>query len=429
MKKVLSILLAAVLLLSLCACGQTEQKTLEGFKPALDTQKSADITVMGSYANFEALEAIFDDFNAYYPNVTLRYIKPDNYNNTIGMILDSDNAPNIYFTYNWMFDRERFEACFRHAEDLSDPSLGLDLSCIRQNLLSRDANGALPMIPVFSTTYGMLVNENLFKRENLAVPTTYPELLSVCEKLKENGYLSPLLGYMPDNPASIFAYELMYPYYCGLIADDTDAAAAANSMAPGAGEYMRPALEMVMDLIDKGYINLEECRKLEDGYTALILRFFEGDIPMMLCNGDTVSGTRKRESQSDAFKNSPFTYSFYTVPVTEEGGYLVDTTGFQFSINKDCNDLDMTNEFMRFLISSAELNKMAEIKRLVTPSTDLSYDDIYAPLANIPAERIVSPEKIKLTDDVTVQLRNAAFQVITGNLSIDEAVAQYGSIE
>ena len=84
---------------------------------------------------------------------------------------------------------------------------------------------------------------------------------------------------------------------------------------------------------------------------------------------------------------------------------------------------------MRFLISSTELNKMAEIKRLVSSTTDLSYDNIYAPLADVPSDRIVSPEKIGLMDAVTRQLRSAAYRVITGELSIDEAIAQYGMLE
>lgn len=429
MNKVLSILLAAILLLSLCGCGNTKQEESGGFKPALDTEKSADIVVMGNYANFEALEAIFDDFNTYYPNVALSFLMPDNYNNSIGIILDSDNAPNIYFNYYWMVGRDTYEASFRHAEDLSDPALGFDLSCIRQNLLCRDENGALPMLPIFSTTYGMLVNEDLFQKEGLKVPKTYSELLAVCSALKEKGYASPMMGYIPETGGSSFAYGLVYPYYCSLIADDPDAVAAANNMSPDAGEYMRPVLTYLTDLADRGCIDLEECKKIADNYTAVILRFFEGDVPMMICAGDTVSGTRKRESQSEAFTNNPFSYAFHAIPATEEGAYLVDTTNVQFSVNKDCKDLDMTNEFMRFLISSTELNKMAEIKRLVSPTTDLSYDNIYAPLGDIPSDRIISPEKIGLTDAVTLQLRSAVYRVLTGELSIDEAVAQYGTLE
>ena len=429
MKKVLSILLAAILLFSLCACGKTEQKAAGEFKPALDTGKSAEIVVMGNYNNFEALEAIFDDFNRYYPNVALSYLKPDNYNNNIGIILDSDNAPNIYFNFNWMYGRDAYEASFRHAEDLSDPSLGFDLSCIRQNLLMKDKSGALPMVPAFATTYGMLVNEDLFAKEGLEVPTTFSGLLSVCAALKEKGYPSPMMGYLPETVGSSLAYALVYPYYCSLVADDPDAVAAANNLSSEAGETMRPVLEYMMNLVESGCIDLEECRKLEDDYSAMILRFFEGDVPMMICYGDTVSGTRKRESQSEAFTANPFSYTFHMIPATEDGAYLGDTASFQFSVNKDCKDLDMTNEFMRFLISSTELNKMAEIKRLVSSTTDLSYDNIYAPLADVPSDRIVSPEKIGLMDAVTRQLRSAAYRVITGELSIDEAIAQYGMLE
>lgn len=430
MKRVLSILLAAVLLFGLCACGSTEQKqeATGEFKPALDTNTSADIIVMGNYANFEALEAIFDDFNKFYPNVALSFLMPDDYNNKIGIILDSNNAPNIYFSYAWMTGREAYESSFRHAEDLSDPSLGLDLGCIRQNLLSRDESGALPMVPIFATSYGMLVNEDLFAKEGLEIPTTVSELLAVCSALKEKGYPSPMIGYISESVGSSFAYNLVYPYYCSMIADDPDAIAAANSLSPGAGEYMRPVLEYMMQLADGGCFDLEECGKLENDYSALILRFFEGDVPMIICNGDTVSGTRKRESQSEAFTEQPFSYSFHVIPTTDDGTYLLDTTSVQFSVNKDCENLDMTNEFMRFLITSAKLNKMAEIKRLVSPTTDLSYDNTYAPLGEISPDHIISPEKMGLTDAVTRELRSASYQVLTGEMSIDEAVSQYGSL-
>ena len=149
---------------------------------------------------------------------------------------------------------------------------------------------------------------------------------------------------------------------------------------------------------------------------------------MMICTGDTVSGTGKRESQSEAFSKSPFTYSFTPVPLSEAGGYFVDSPSVEFSVNKTCDNLDMTNEFMRFLITRAELNKMASVKRLVTPTTDLSFDAVYEPFGRVPAERVLSPEVIGITDPLAVQVRNAAYLVGSGALTIDEAVSQYGSL-
>ena len=192
---------------------------------------------------------------------------------------------------------------------------------------------------------------------------------------------------------------------------------------------MRPALETVEQLIKSGCIDMAECDKIEDNYTQVILRFFEGDVPMMICAADTVSGTKKRESQSEAFTKAPFNYTFAPIPMTDEGGYFIDSPSIQFSVNKDCNDLDMTNEFMRFLIASDRLNEMASIKRLVSPTTKMDLASVYAPFGQVPAERIISPEVLGITDPLTVQIRIAAFKVATGEITIDEAVKMYGKFE
>ena len=47
--------------------------------------------MIGSYSNFEALEAEFDRFNEFYPEVELSYVKPDDYNNLLGTVLASSN--------------------------------------------------------------------------------------------------------------------------------------------------------------------------------------------------------------------------------------------------------------------------------------------------------------------------------------------------
>ena len=313
-------------------------------------------------------------------------------------------------------------------EDLSDPQLGLDLECIRPNLLRYDASGQLLTIPVFARNYGMLVNQDLFEKEGLQIPTTWGELLDVCEAFLSKGYASPMMGYSAD-PASCLMSILVYPEVVAALAADSEALKAANEMDPSAGEYMRKSLESMMQLIGNGYINLEKCNEISDNYTEVILRFFEGDVPMMICTGDTVSGTAKRESQSEAFSANPFTYSFHPIPLSEDGGYFIDSPSIEFSVNKTCENLDMTNEFMRFLITREELNKMASVKRLVTPTTDLSFSAVYEPFGQVPAERILCPEKIGITDPLFVQVRNAAYLVGTGEITIDEAVSQYGSLE
>ena len=429
MRKTLCTILAVLLAIVPMACLSLAQAESAGaFQPRLDPDTSCTITVIGSYSNFEALEAEFDRFNEFYPDVELNYTKPDDYNNLLGTVLESSNAPNIFFSYQWMCGNEKYQQACDHMEDLSDPALGLELSCLRPGLVSYDTDGRLLMVPIFARNYGMLVNNDLFAKEGLQVPTTWEELQAVCEAFLAKGYASPMMGYSADSSGCLMNI-LVYPEVVAALAGDSEALRTANEMNPAAGEYMRPALESMMQLIGKGYINLEKCGEISDNYTQVILRFFEGDVPMMICTGDTVSGTGKRESQSEAFSKAPFTYSFTPIPMSEAGGYFIDSPSIQFSVNKTCDNLDMTNEFMRFLVSRQELNEMASVKRLVTPTTDLSFDSVYAPFGQVPAERILSPEAIGITDPLAAQIRIAAYQVGTGAITVDQAVSQYGSFE
>ncbi len=150
---------------------------------------------------------------------------------------------------------------------------------------------------------------------------------------------------------------------------------------------------------------------------------------MMTGSGDTVSGTGKRESRSEAFIAAPFTYSFVPVPMSDEGAVFLDMPNLQFSVNKDSANLDMANEFMRFLITSEETNNMAQIKGLMPPTKDLSFNSMYAAFEAVSGSRILSPEEFGLTDDAVKQFRKAVYGVGTGSMTIEEAVTAYGTFD
>ena len=417
MKKLPYIIVSLIAMSALASCGGSEAK----FKPALDKETKCSIRVVGDYSNFEALEAEFDKFNVYYPNVSLKYEKLDDYTNTLGTALERSDAPNIFFSYAaWMAGDTRYDSIISHMENLSDASLKLNLDCIRPGLVNRDSSGNIFMVPVFSRTYGTLVNTDLFKKENINIPTTWDELLKACASFVEKGYKNPMMGYSLKDSGCLMN-TIAYPQFVVELANNPDALAKANNLDPAAGEYMRNSLTKVKQLIDAKAIDIEECDKISDNYTQVILRFFEGDVPMMICAGDTVSGTKKRESQSEAFTKSPFNYTYNPIPLTDKGGYFIE-----FSVNKDCQNLDMTNEFMKFLISKAELNNMASLKRLVTPTKEMTFDPVYAPFAKVPAERTFSPEVLGVKDPLVKQLRIASFKVGKGELTVDEAIAKYG---
>ena len=403
-------------------CKKSKKVVEKPFVPALATDTKATIKVYGNYSNFEALEAEFDRFNQFYPEVELTYSYLDNYNNVIASSLASDEAPDIFFLLSWMKDRTQYEGLFDIAEDLSSPELGINLNCIYEGNLLKTSGGKVPMLPMFSQGYGMLVNEDLFKKENLEVPKTLPELLDVCKKFKAAGYKAPMMGYTGGD-ANIIS-SIVYPYSHYLVKDDAKAQEALNNMDSAAGEYMRPLYELIDKLVSEGCFDLSLCKKeIKDNYNAVIMRFFEGDIPMMLMYADVVSGTKKRESKSEAFTAAPFKYRLYPTPVTDKGGIFISNTGTCFAVNSNSKQLAMTNEFIRFLTQTKELNNLAYVKHLIPITKDFSSDELFAPMEN---GIKVYANKTNLTDDVQKQVRTACYNIANKTMTIDEAVKSYG---
>lgn len=408
-----------VLFVVLCICclGACKKKINDdAFIPKLDTQTKCKIEIAGNYYNFEALEAEFDRFNEFYPNVELAYTYLDNYKKLISTSLDGTNPPDIFTTFPWMLDKSNYESLFDYAENLSNQNL----SAFNQKLLYRMSDGSIKMVPVFNSASGMLVNEDIFKKEGIEIPKNYKQLITVCKKLQDAGYKSPIMSHYSES--SIMA-SLIYPYFTKEVMGNKEAIKKLNELTPEAGEYMRPVLEWLEEFKSFGFINPEECKQIKNNYADVILRFFEGDVPMMLATSDVVSGTKKRESLSEAYSNKPFKYSFYAVPVLEDGGAVLSVPSIEFSVNKNSKNLEMANEFIRFLLRTEELNNIAKIKRLITCSTVYSFDDVYASLKN--TEHLYQLE-IGLLDNTYTQLRWAGFKVFTGKMTIDEAINNYG---
>ena len=426
MKKSLFIAVSILSTALIVSCkGKNNEKVTEEFKPSLDANTECSLKVVGDYSNFEALETEFERFNAYYPNVTMTYEKVDAYEDNIETVLDSSDKPNIFFTKAYMASDNKYAGIFAKADNLSDPALKINFDCIRPGLINHDAENNVKMIPVFSRTYGTFINNNLFEKENIAIPTTWNELLNVCAAFKGKEYKSPMMGYS-EKDSSCLMYTIAYPDFLATLAKDSEALAKANALDESAGEYMRSSLEKVKTLVDNGAINIEECNAIKDNYEKVLLRFLEGDVPMMICGGDTPSGIKKREAKSEAFQANPFTYSFLPIPMSDKGGYFIDSPSIEFSINKNCENLDMTREFMRFLVSTEELNLIAANKGLATATKEFSMTSMYAPFAQVPQERTFSPEMFGVKDALTTQIRKASFNVGKGTMTVNEAIANYG---
>ena len=422
--KIFALIPAFALLLQGCGGKKAEAP----FTPKYDKETEFSLTVAGSYGNFESLEAEFERFYEYYPNANLQYVTMDDYNNVISNALVSSEPPDIFTTNSSMIGNEAYDDMFNACENFTDPSVNIDYSCIRESLIRTTDDGEVLMLPIFTTSYGMLVNMDIFEKEGLKVPTRFSELTDVCEKLKNAGYESPMMGADVFSGAGVFNC-FAYPMFSYHIIKNSDRVDALNDLDPSSGELMRPSLERLSEFVSSGCIDLAKCQEeITDEYDSVIMRFFEGDVPMMFAAGDVVSGTAKRESKSDAFTAHPFSYRFFVAPSGDDGGYYINSISLCFSVNKNSKNIDMANEFMRFLISEKELGNMAASKRLIAPIDDFSNDEMYSALAQIPDERSFSDKETGLLDQAVRQFRGAIYAVGNGTMTVDEAVSSYGSI-
>ncbi|MBE5959111.1 MAG: carbohydrate ABC transporter substrate-binding protein [Lachnospiraceae bacterium] len=427
-RKQMALALVVSMISGMVGCNKEPEKVSTEFKCSLPTETSCSIKVAGSYSNFESLESEFERFYEYYPNVTLNYVCLDDYDNTIASALTSDEAPDIYVTGSWMLDDEKMKPVLECAEVLSDPSLNINMDCIRKGARWTDEKGDVIMLPIFTRSYGMLVNMDIFEKTGLKIPNNYAELVDVCEKLKAAGYENPLMGANGTTVSAMY-YAFAFPMFCDNVIGDSKSVKALNNMDNTAGNLMRPALEKLKTFVDYGYLNPAACsEQIADDYDAVIMRFFEGDVPMMLGSGDMVSGTLKRESKSEAFSAKPFKYKFFVVPLGDEGGYFLDAVNLFFSVNKNSSNLNMTNEFIRFLTRKEELGNMAAIKRLITPTNDFSLDEVYSSLDGFPQDKAFSYQETGLNDNVNKEFRAATYNVANGLMTVDEAVQKYGSL-
>lgn len=431
MKKLMTATLSIFTAITLSSCGNNQGGSKE-FAPSLDPETECSLSIVGDWDNFEALDPVVESFNEFYPNVQVKYKKiasSKNYDKTLATVLEGNEKPNIFFAHPKYIKNSSYSTISNHMENLSDSALGINFDCVRPGLISRDANNNILLAPIFSRPYGMLVNYDLFEKEGIAIPNTLSELYVACDAFISKGYKSPMMGYSKGVDWSSLMNTIAYPLFVVELSKHEGAIDLANSLDPRAGEYMRGALTTLTGLIDRGCIDINECKTLiEDNYKKMLLHFFKGNTPMLICNGDGVSGTRKRAGESPEYQENPFKYSFLPIPLTEEGGYFVDSPSKQFSVNRSCENLDMTNEFMKFIMSTEKLNAMANVKLLLSPAkgNPSPSDPLYSAFAKVPASRTFNPEGLGVNDDLSTQISNASYKVGKGELTIQEAIDNYG---
>lgn len=186
MKKILAIALAMIMVLSLCACTVTEAPKETQPKPAETPKADAPATPatdapaapaetpveismwtypVGKWTDQATVEGLIADFNAVYPNITVKveYLDYQNGDDKVNTAIEGNAAPDLIFE-----GPERLVANWGAKGLLADLSDLLDSEAAGKMYAATkasctSANGAMYEFPVCQTAHCMAINRDVFE--------------------------------------------------------------------------------------------------------------------------------------------------------------------------------------------------------------------------------------------------------------------------
>ena len=368
-KNILSVItFSSVLLISLVGC---EKNNNYKFSPQLNTDEKLTLNILGYFGNFEALDAVTNDFNKYYPNISFNYQQVSG--NNLVAFLDSSFQTDIFMTSS---DTISSTNLIDYCLDLS--TLNLNLNDVDQTMLTTSYKGNfLHSLPIGQNIYGIITNVTLLKKEGLDIPKNYDEFINTLNTLKTKEYV-------PLQSSSTKIYpELTINMMVNTIQEDNE---LYNDLINGnlkSYSKIENIFNIVSNIQNNEY-SLDEVNNLYpfDNYNDAILRFFEGNVPFWVCNSEKVSGMKKRETKSETFKANPFEYTYIYAPLGDKGSYVYHEHWYGLGISKRSPSIEYAKEFMRFYATKDELNKMASTKGVPSIAKEKYNSDIYKYIDN-----------------------------------------------
>ena len=229
-KRIVALLLIAVMTIGmLTACGGSGKKGAAGdvvtAEGGFDINKPVTITFyhqMGAELQ-KILATAIEDFNKFYPNITVKAETMGDYDGILNQIqteINVGNQPNLAYcyadhvaTYNLGGAVQPLDSLIANTEvitraDGSTEVLGLTQEQIDDfipafyNDGTVYGDGKMYTLPVVRSTEALYYNKTFFEKHGLTVPTTWDEMETVCRQIRELEPTCIPLGY--DSEANWF---------------------------------------------------------------------------------------------------------------------------------------------------------------------------------------------------------------------------------
>ena len=362
---------------------------MHGWMPTVNTEATAENPTV-----FLSPQIIADKFQEMYPNITIKWARTKPVGGLQAELaewfttqINAGTCPAIAFSWGTQYqDRDWYLPLDEYLETPNEYVEGnekwsdLFPDYLWENTTIADANGNVVAVPVAlyaGPATGYFYNKDAFNELGLEVPTTWEELLSVTEALKEGGYtgIAPVYFLNTISFATWVQQFSLGPYMAAGIMEETDYDQNGQVTTT---EQLRAAKEGLYNPVDKPYAQ-ELFKQLKRYYTDVLETGWDttdytgswntGEVGIKedgLWNLSTEAGNMERTCDYGVFAVPPLssdtTEYAAEASYTEAGPYQPDPD-LQLNIMKDAvkDDpalLDAAVKFLKFLTTPENISAL-----------------------------------------------------------------------
>lgn len=423
MKKIIVILLAFCLLLSLAACAGGETKETD--PPASNEVKSpvsdsgattdepreAELNIMMSFPQFiDQWETYAKQFEAKMlaeenikVKVNLEMPSSDQYESVLQARLSGGDAPDLYTlhcnnigTYN--------DAGYLY--DLSNEPLA---DVIYENVKATvSVDGKLLAVPIESQAWGVLYNKEIFAECGLEAPDTLADLTAICETLKEKGYTPFMLAFQEQWVPQLMTGLTLGDIVSGKLPDWLE------RMYKDEGSY--DEVREIFNVIDLIMANGTD-RAMEEGSEAGAADFAMGKAAMF------VQGTWA--SNTIMTTNPDMQLGVFALPINDDPNCtrVNLSTSTTLAVHPDSKELDLALKFANYVLDekdSSALFQSCSFNPVATCHNYEAYSWVADASAYVAAGRAY--QDLVLPSSVTDEQGRLLQEYYVGTVTVDEIV-------
>ncbi|WP_211748798.1 carbohydrate ABC transporter substrate-binding protein [Paenibacillus sp. Marseille-Q4541] len=370
MRKILSFALAAVLTLSLSACGGNSESS-SGSTPEDSSKTNSTPSTETRTLKLAALETAYGAdvwkeitaaFEAANPGVKVETTIDKNIEDVIGPGMKSGDFPDVIHLATGQL--KGLTETFIKDNNLTDLTDVLSMTVPGESVTVKDKlipgfvdttitnpykDGKTYLMPMFYSPTGLFYNEGLFEEKGWEVPTTWDEMWALGDKAKAEGialFSYPMAGYFDS-----FFYALLNEV------GGADFFTKATNYTEGI--WQTPEAQQVFDIIAKLATYTETtvpANANKDNFTKnqqLIL----DNKALFMPNGTWVVGEMSKAPRAEGFK-----WGFTALPAVKEGGDRYSYTFFeQIWVPAKAENADLAKQFISYLYSDEAASIFAKV--------------------------------------------------------------------